>query len=127
MDHADSSLESLTAAVATLVNEVRALRRDLRRPSDGGGDGSPNANLLAEIDAAFAADYQFTTAQLVEHSALPSRPLLRAAIVECVGGNVAVRKLGKRLASIEGRSIDRLRLIRCGTKRRCAVWRVIAA
>ena len=91
-------------------------------PAGGRNEDAALGGLLRAI-AATAGRVAFSSAELVEHAALPPAATLRAAIVAAVG-TVNPRRLGKVLRAIEGREIGGLQVVREGTDREGVVWRV---
>lgn len=69
----------------------------------------------------------FTVPQLIRHADALEEPALRAAIVEFAGVENPGRRLGKRLAQIEGQAIGGLQVRRAGEESAGIIWSVTPA
>lgn len=128
-----------------LLDEIRALRADLQRLPEAiaaalAAGFAPSAarsalnddeekmlgRLLAGISASFG-DATFTIAQLLEHSRFD--PALKLALDRVVGefDSRTARRIGKRLARCEHRSICGYQVRVTGKRRAGAIWQVVAA
>jgi len=108
--------------LAAILREVLALRTDVAALANGSAilPVLP-ASTLPRAIFEFVGARAFSAAELLEHSALV--PELRAAIL----GEIRVpnaRKLGKRLAALEGHNLDRRVVTRLGSDSTGAIWSV---
>ena len=101
-----------SAEVLALLRQIAADLHTLAaaaHPAGGRNEDAALGGLLRAI-VATAGRVAFSSAELVEHAALPPAATLRAAIVAAVG-TVNPRRLGKVLRAIEGREIGGLQVV----------------
>lgn len=113
--------DSLQAAILGKLLEVLAEQRLLRAELRALAEIVAPAPTLSESDASLAhaiaatvGGRAFTVKDLLEYA--EGAPALRAAILDAVGGFKA-RRLGKKLASLEGVSFGDFRLVRLRDER----------
>jgi hypothetical protein len=101
-------------------DELRLLRSDLagRRPQV---DQLTSALVRCITDA--AGTRPFSAWELVEHSRLPLRAGLRAAMA-AAGAAENCRRVGKLLKRVEGLEVDGRCVVRVGADREGAIWQV---
>jgi len=128
--HATAPAEAeLLQLLRQLVDDVRSIRDMLsaERPAISASDDSAG-NLLQAIGET-TQGLKFTVSELLEHAEVVAgragdQRLHDAIVAAC--GAVNGRRLGKRLGRLEGRAIDRLRVVRVGVGRDGIAWRVVA-
>lgn len=89
-----------------------------------GAPQRPNVGALLRAIFERVGDRVFVAPELVEFALVADAEELRGEIVRAVGA-LNPRRLGKRLAEVEGEEVDGLRLRRVGADRGGICWQVV--
>lgn len=126
-----TELEQLLHVVQELLDEQRAIRHSLDSIASALAPGRLKESDVALLHAIWngVGNVRFTAADLVQNAELVldrrEDPALYAAIVDALG-TLSARKLGARLAQIEGRTLDGLRIQRLKNGRDGIIWKIVS-
>jgi len=117
-----ADVEEVLARLDTIAGLLERIAGAAERLS--GVPQRPEVSALVAAIHGRVADRVFVAPELVEFAEVAAAEELRGAILAAVG-SLNPRRLGKRLAEIEGEEIDGYRLRRVGADRGGICWQVV--